>query len=120
MYDITMWGPTGLDPISAKLLGGAGTHGSVVLMYHSISPGDDTPDWLWSISYRRFVAQLDLLQAAGWTTVCVRDLKNPMTVAARTAVITFDDGFADSYAAFDVLRKRNMCATWFIASGVVG
>ncbi|MCE9550659.1 MAG: polysaccharide deacetylase family protein [Betaproteobacteria bacterium] len=120
MGNITICGPAGLDPISARLLRGAGTHGPVVLMYHSISPGGGTPDWLWSVSYQRFVAQLDMLQAAGWTTACVSDLANCESIAARTAVITFDDGYADNYPAFEALLKRGMRATWFIPSEVVG
>ena len=114
-----MWDTAGLDPISARLLRGAGTHGPVVLMYHSIRPGGGTPDWHWSVSYRRFVAQLDLLHAEGWTTACVRDL-TPRSMTARTAVITFDDGYADNLMAFEALHKRNMLATWFIPSKVVG
>ncbi len=109
-----------IDFISRRLLRNAGTHGPLALMYHSVVPGNDTPDWEWAVSHRRFVAQLDLLRDEGWTTGCVRDLVDPVNLPNRTVVLTFDDGYADNYPAFEALAQRNMRATWFIVSRDVG
>ena len=43
---------------------------------------------------------------------------NDGTLPARTAVITFDDGYADNYSlAMPALRRAGMPATFFIATG---
>ncbi len=109
-----------IDFISRRLLRNADTHGPLALMYHSVVPGNGVPDWKWAVSSRRFVSQLDLLRDAGWTTVCMRDLADPAGLAKRTVVLTFDDGYADNYAAFEALAQRGMRATWFIVSRDVG
>jgi peptidoglycan/xylan/chitin deacetylase (PgdA/CDA1 family) len=89
-------------------------------MYHSVVHDNSVPEWKWAVSYRRFVAQLDLLRDEGWTTVCVRDLVHPAGLPDRTVVLTFDDGYADNYPAFEALAQRGMQATWFIVSRNVG
>lgn len=109
-----------IDFISRRLLRNAGTHGPLALMYHSVVPGNGVPDWRWAVSCRWFVAQLDLLRDEGWTTVCVRDLVHPAGLPNRTVVLTFDDGYADNYPAFEALAQRGMRATWFIVSRDVG
>ncbi len=109
-----------IDFISRQLLRNAGTHGPLALMYHSVVHDNSVPDWKWAVSYRRFVAQLDLLRDEGWTTVCVRDLVHPAGLPDRTVVLTFDDGYADNYPAFEALTQRGMQATWFIVSRDVG
>ena len=109
-----------IDFISRRLLRNAGTHGPLALMYHSVVPGDGTPDWQWAVSQHRFIDQLDLLRDEGWTTVCVRDLSDPVGLPKRSIVLTFDDGYADNYAAFEALAQRGMRATWFIVSRDVG
>ncbi|MEO6697218.1 MAG: polysaccharide deacetylase family protein, partial [Gammaproteobacteria bacterium] len=102
------------------LLQGAGAHGPITLMYHSVTPGSGTPDWLWAVSFRRFTEQLDLLREGGWKTVCVRDLMDGASLPPRTVAITFDDGYADNYPAFEALAERGMRATWFIVTRDVG
>ena len=109
-----------IDFISRRLLRNAGTHGPLALMYHSVVPGDGTPDWQWAVSERHFIDQLDLLRDEGWTTVCARDLTDPASLPKRSVVLTFDDGYADNYPAFEALAQRSMRATWFIVSRDVG
>lgn len=109
-----------IDPISKKLLIGAGNHGPVALMYHSTLPGTHTPKWKWAVSIQNFSKQLDLLKKHGWTTVCIRDFADTKTLPPRTVAITFDDGYADNFSAFEELNKRDMRATWFIVSNDIG
>lgn len=105
-----------LDPFSRRLLRGKEPSSLIVLMYHSIQPGRGDPDWRWAVSLSRFREQLDLLHAYGWQTACIRDLNLQGIPSSRTVVITFDDGYADNFAAFEELEKRGMRATWFIVS----
>lgn len=90
-----------------------------MLMYHSVVPGHGKPDWRWAVSQAAFTAQLDYLRGEGWQAVNARDLVSQGNLPRRTVVITFDDGYADNYAAFEELAKREMVATWYIVSNAV-
>lgn len=93
----------------------------VLVMYHGTPENTGTnmsPYWL---VQKKFEEHLDLLIEFGWKTGCVRDLLSVDEIAANTAILTFDDGFADNYrGAFLPLVKRNMTATWFLVSGKLG
>lgn len=110
------------DPLSALLHRGAGQHGPIMLMYHAITQDEATPAWPWAVSMRRFRSQLDFLAAEGYTTTTMGELITAPAGAwpARTAVITFDDGYADNLAAVDELERRGMRASWFIVTGSIG
>jgi peptidoglycan/xylan/chitin deacetylase (PgdA/CDA1 family) len=72
---------------------------------------------------RQFCDQLDFLRAEGYVTPTMREVAAAATSRnwpKRTAVITFDDGYADNLAACGELEKRGMRATWFIVSGSIG
>jgi len=109
-----------IDPISNKIMQGAGQHGPVVLMYHSITTGNTTPQWPWAISFERFLTHLDLLQKFGWNTICMRDFLQPENIPPRAVAITFDDGYLDNLVAFEELARRKMSATCFVVSGDIG
>jgi len=113
---------TWIDPLSRALHRHAGRHGPIMLMYHAVSPGKSTPDWPWAVSMQQFREQLDFLAAEGYATPTMGDLAAtpPKEWRGRTAVITFDDGYADNLAASEELQKRGMRASWFIVSGSVG
>ena len=110
-----------IDPVSRSLLKRvqANGRGPVLLMYHGTP--DDEPASRFSTRAARFAAQLDLLQACGWHTARICDLDDPAALPERTAVITFDDGYADNFrGGFEALARRGMTASWFIVSGCVG
>lgn len=110
-----------MDWFSRTLHARAGQHGPVMLMYHAVAPGHATPDWPWAVSMRQFRAQLDFLSAEGYATPTMRDLvASPRAWPARTAVITFDDGYTDNLAAAEELDKRGMRASWFVVAGAIG
>jgi peptidoglycan/xylan/chitin deacetylase (PgdA/CDA1 family) len=118
-----MW----VDPLSRRFLKNAGLvsasegRGPVVLMYHSITPGNSTPDTKWAVSEYRFKEHLALLKSEGWTTVCVRDLLHADSLPPRTVVITFDDGFANNFEhGYRHLVDGGMRATWFVVSRDIG
>ncbi|MES2408242.1 MAG: polysaccharide deacetylase family protein [Pseudomonadota bacterium] len=108
-----------LDPITARLLRNSGHQGSIVLMYHSMTPGTATPSWRYAVSRKNFCAQLDLLKSEGWQTYRLDQLiQQPLP--PRSVVITFDDGYQDNFVAFEELIRRNMTASWFIVSRDIG
>jgi len=110
-----------IDPISRYLHRSAGQHGPVMLMYHSVTPGNGRPDWPWAISLQRLRSQLDFLAEGGWATPTMAELAAaPEKWTGRTVVITFDDGYVDNLAAWEELQKRGMRATWFMVSGSLG
>lgn len=109
-----------IDPLSKKLLAGAGRNGPISLMYHSITPGASRPAWQWALSFRRFEEQLALLQDFGWTTVLAGELAAIDTLPAKSVLLTFDDGYADNYAAFEALAKRGMKASWYVVTQDLG
>lgn len=108
------------DPISAAIHRGAGEHGPVILMYHSVKRGIGAPAWTWAVSLQRFISHLDFLVAEGYATPTMSELVATPHNRGRTVVITFDDGYVDNLAAFEALEKRGMRATWFIVAGSLG
>lgn len=110
-----------IDPVSSILHDRAGHHGPVVLMYHSVVPGKGSPAWPWAVSMERFRSQLDFLRDHGWRTVTLQNLvKGSTTNSPRTIVITFDDGYADNFLAYEELVRRDMVASWFVVTGSIG
>lgn len=96
-------------------------HGPVGLMYHSVQPGRNKPDWPWAVSKQQFSEQLDVLAAEGYVTPTISELfTRSQPWPERTALITFDDGYADNLDACAELQRRGMRATWYVVSGSVG
>lgn len=90
-------------------------------MYHGTPRGEQRPFSRYSLSACRFAEQLNLLQELGWHTACVKDLLQAETLAEKTVVLTFDDGYANNYdGAFFPLLERGMRATWLVVSGTPG
>ena len=113
---------TRVDPFSRVLERHAGRHGPVMLMYHAVVSGKARPAWPWAISMQQFRDQLDFLATEGYTTPTMGELiASPgKKWPGRTAVITFDDGYADNLVACDELQKRSLRASWFIVTGSIG
>lgn len=111
-----------IDPLSRALHRNAPRHGPVMLMYHAITPGKRPPGWPWGVSLRQFCDQLDFLVAEGYTTPTMAELVAAPAKAwpERTAVITFDDGYADNLAAWEAMQRRGVRGTWFVVTGSIG
>lgn len=92
-----------------------------ILMYHHV---DDKSGSLY-VSKKTFIEQMDYLIKKGYNSVTLSDvvesLQGVKTLPAKPLVITFDDGYQDNYLnAYPILRERNLKATFFIISQLVG
>jgi peptidoglycan/xylan/chitin deacetylase (PgdA/CDA1 family) len=100
---------------------GAFGPGMPILMYHSVGEGDDA----YAVTETDFVAQLDWLKAAGYTTITLRQYLDSEDGKAKLPrqpiVVTFDDGYEDSYRrAMPLLRERGQVGTFFVVSDFIG
>ncbi|MEI6285812.1 MAG: polysaccharide deacetylase family protein [Bacillota bacterium] len=92
----------------------------VVLCYHTISsdfPAEMTPE--------RFARHIELLLAAGYKFISIEQyaawVNNQLKLPAKSALMTFDDGFANHIAnAIPILQKYNIPAINFIVAEKIG
>ena len=99
-----------------------------ILLYHHIETlsEDAGSDWYnTTVTPEAFEEQMAYLAYHGYHTVKIMDLlaafEGRKALPKNPVVITFDDGWIDCYdAAFPVLQKYGMTATFFIIAGSVG
>lgn len=97
-----------------------------VLMYHYIQPsvGRDQLTVSLSVTPENFEKQMNYLVSHGFTTISPLELEgslvNKTPLPLRPILLTFDDGYRDFYLnAYPILKKYNLKATSFIATGLV-
>ncbi len=98
-----------------------------ILMYHYVSePPEDADVYRLDLSVppELFAAQLDRIQAEGYTTISLEQLLRHLVQGAplpeKPVVITVDDGYRDNYEnAFPLLRERGMTAAFFIITDFI-
>ncbi len=95
---------------------------AVILQYHHVSTS--TPP-VTSLSPESFTLHMDYLENSGFTVLPLEEviskLRNGSTLPDKSAVITFDDGYASVYeVAFPQLQRRGWPFTVFVTSGLVG
>jgi peptidoglycan/xylan/chitin deacetylase (PgdA/CDA1 family) len=98
-----------------------------ILMYHYISapPADaDVYRVDLSVPPDLFADHLDRLQAEGYTAISLYQLLAHLTqgqpLPEKPVVITFDDGYRDTYEnAFPLLRTHGMTATFFVITDFI-
>jgi len=88
-----------------------------VLEYHDVGFGVGT----YQVTLPAFNAQLDWLQANGYTTVTLQAVYEYMfeggDLPAKPVVLTFDDGRASQWNAVQALNARGMTGVFFILGG---
>ncbi len=90
-----------------------------VLLYHRIV-GDEAisrKNWM-CVHTERFRRQMTLLERWGFTTITLNDyrlfLKGEINLPAKPVILTFDDGYLDTYEnAFPILQELGMRAIVF-------
>jgi peptidoglycan/xylan/chitin deacetylase (PgdA/CDA1 family)/GT2 family glycosyltransferase len=99
---------------------------AVVLAYHSISDLHDDPLLAeYGVPPQRFAEQLDCLIRHGWRFLTletmIRALGGDTQLPARSALLTFDDGYADLLtAAQPILAEREIPFVVFAVSDRLG
>jgi peptidoglycan/xylan/chitin deacetylase (PgdA/CDA1 family) len=95
-----------------------------VLLYHSV--GDDQPpnDAWGAVSWAQFRAHVELIAASGRNSLTismlVAMLRGERPLVDRPVAITFDDGYADTYEAIELLRRRGLYTTVYVTTGEIG
>lgn len=86
-----------------------------VLLYHRVAPSG-TSDPL-CVTPEQFEAHMRYLSKRGFTTCGLHAAEG----ARRPVVVTFDDGYLDTYSiAFPILERYGFTATVFLVTGDVG
>lgn len=95
---------------------------SLILMYHRIAEVNSDP-WVLSVSPRHFAEHLEILRKKGYS-VSLQQLVSFLhdgDLPQRSAVITFDDGYADNlHIAKPLLESYEVPVTFFITTGYIG
>lgn len=95
-----------------------------ILMYHYIRSCTDPEDKhcpALSVTPETFGEQLAWFQDHGYTTVDLDYFTKPYKVLGQPFIITFDDGYQDTYdTALPLLERYGFTATWYIISDRIG
>ena len=94
-----------------------------ILNYHQVSQTlPYLPDWC-CLSQSQFAEQMEYLAKHFEVVPLVKGLeiiRHQQKMAKPLAAVTFDDGFQNNYQyAFPILKKMNMPATIFLATGFI-
>ncbi|MFE1439897.1 polysaccharide deacetylase family protein [Streptomyces sp. NPDC058739] len=95
-----------------------------VFLYHAVS--DRSPSWLarFTVGPRTFVEQLDMIADSGLRVIPLRQLVAALlggpAVPPRSAVLTFDDGYADfASTVAPLLAARGLPSTLYVTTGAL-
>jgi peptidoglycan/xylan/chitin deacetylase (PgdA/CDA1 family) len=95
-----------------------------VLLYHSVSDQPTGQFGPYTVSRFQLASHLDQVTGLGFHTLTVGQLvahrAAGLPLPPRTAVITFDDGFADFDNAWAELTQRGLAATLYVTAGTIG
>lgn len=110
---------SGLRPLVQRLLPWSGL---VALNYHRIGDASASPydRGLWSASEEAFSEQMRFLKRES-DIISPADLPHVLSrKRGRYTMVTFDDGYRDNYdAAFRILAREGVQATFFVATGYI-
>ena len=100
--------------------------GFPILEYHQVTDAPLDPAFeVYNVPPDVFAAQLDYLQAEGYTTITLQDFMRVVhgkgTLPAKPIVLTFDDGYADNYTTMlPILEAHGMTAVVYVITNEVG
>ena len=100
--------------------------GFPILEYHQVTNATLDPDFeMYNVPPEEFSAQLDYLQAAGYTTITLQDFMRAVhgkaTLPAKPIVLTFDDGYADNFTTMlPILEAHGMKAVVYVITNELG
>ncbi|MBI3552516.1 MAG: polysaccharide deacetylase family protein [Elusimicrobia bacterium] len=132
-----------LSAVLAAVPAGAGVHTVPILMYHMLGnapddagdhdcmgkgscrrradhcpvPGGGVSGPGMVVAYDEFKWQMEYLRSHGWRGRTLDEIFSARPdLRPRDVVITFDDGYADNFEAFGLLREHEMKAVLFMVS----
>ena len=92
-----------------------------ILLYHSVSNRRDDP---FAVTTEQFVRQVDAITASGRTALTMSEIADGLCglrpLPERCVGITFDDGFADTVDAVELLELEGLRSTVYVTTGFVG
>jgi peptidoglycan/xylan/chitin deacetylase (PgdA/CDA1 family) len=95
-----------------------------VLLYHSVSDRPPQSDAWGAVSRADFAAHVEAISASGRVAVAITSLaaalRAEQPLPDRPVAVTFDDGFADTYDAVELLRRHGLVSTVYVTTGEVG
>ena len=95
-----------------------------VLLYHSVSDQPTGQFGPYTVTRHQLATHLDQVSDLGFHTLTVGQLiahrAAGLPLPEPTAVITFDDGFADFDIAWAELTQRGLAATLYVTAGTIG
>ena len=100
--------------------------GFPILEYHQVTDEVLDPVFeVYNVPPADFAAQLDFLQAEGYTTITLQDFMRAVhgkaTLPEKPIVLTFDDGYADNYTTMlPILEAHKMTAVVYVITNEIG
>ncbi len=100
--------------------------GFPILEYHQVTDAPLDPEFeVYNVPPAEFAAQLDYLQAQGYTTITLQDFMRVVhgkaSLPDKPIVLTFDDGYADNYATMlPILEAHGMTAVVYVITNEIG
>jgi peptidoglycan/xylan/chitin deacetylase (PgdA/CDA1 family) len=95
-----------------------------VLLYHSVSDRRPQGDAWGAVSRADFEAHVKAISASGRVaigiTALAAALRAEQPLPDRPVAVTFDDGFADTYDAVELLRDHGLVSTVYVTTGELG
>ena len=95
-----------------------------VLLYHSVNDRPGRLERAYAVSPATFAAHAAAVAASGRQPLTVTELADALRtlrpLPARPVAISFDDGYADTLEATEVLLKLGLRATIYVTAGEVG
>ena len=95
-----------------------------VLLYHSVSDQPTGEFGPYTVSRSQLASHLDQVTDLGFSTLTLSQLvahrAAGLPLPPRTAVLTFDDGFADFDNAWAELTQRGLVASLYVTAGTMG
>jgi peptidoglycan/xylan/chitin deacetylase (PgdA/CDA1 family) len=94
-----------------------------VLLYHSVSDRPASNGSWGAVSCAEFASHIDAISASGREAIGITTLAAMLRaerLPERPVAITFDDGYADTYQAVELLRSRGIGSTVYVTTGQIG
>jgi peptidoglycan/xylan/chitin deacetylase (PgdA/CDA1 family) len=95
-----------------------------VLLYHSVSDGPALGGSWGAVSRARFETHVEMIAASSCHSLTISALASMLRgecpLVERPLAVTFDDGYNDTYAAVEALRRRGLCSTVYVTTNEIG